>query len=157
GTTGRGGQEGAFVTTESEIGGEAPRRRSGGRAGHERHVLPQQRPSTQPRIRIRPTEIVSADELESIHVASLRVLQEIGMDFLDEGARDLLRAAGADVRPGTQRVRFDPAFVTERIRTAPSSFVLHSWNPARDLQMGGDWTAFGPVASAPNVADLDHG
>ncbi|HET9614579.1 MAG TPA: trimethylamine methyltransferase family protein, partial [Candidatus Limnocylindrales bacterium] len=100
-------------------GGETPRRRSGGRAGHERHVLPQQRPSAQSRIRIRPTEIVSADELESIHLASLRVLREIGMDFLDDGARELLRAAGATVDPASQRVRFDPDFVTERIKTAP--------------------------------------
>ena len=146
-----------MTTTETEIGGEAPRRRSGGRAGHERHVLPQQRPATQPRIRLRPTEIVSADELESIHVASLRVLAEIGMDFLDEGARNLLKDAGADVRDGVERVRFDPDMVVERIRSAPSTFTLHATNPARNLEMGGDWTAFGSVASAPNVADLDGG
>ena len=147
-----------MTISNSDTAGEAtPRRRAGGRAGHERHVLPQQRPSTQPRIRIRPTEVVSADELESIHVASLRVLQEIGMDFLDPGARDLLKGAGANVDADSQRVRFDPEFVTERIKTAPSTFVLHSWNPARDLQMGGDWTSFGSVASAPNVADLDGG
>src|SRR5215210_6771743 len=150
-------EEAGVTISNSDTVGEAPRRRAGGRAGHERHVLPQQRSSTQPRIRITPTEIVSADELESIHVASLRVLRDIGMDFLDEGARDLLKAAGADVEAGSERVRFDPDFVTERITTAPSTFVLHSWNPARDLQMGGDWTAFGAVASAPNAADLDHG
>src|SRR5256885_15769899 len=70
------------------------RRRQGGRATGERSRLPQQRPWAQPRIRYRPTEVVSADELESIHDASLRVLEEIGMDFLDEEARDLLAAAG---------------------------------------------------------------
>src|SRR4051812_9765872 len=150
-------QEARVTIRDTETTGEAPVRRDGGRAGQERHVLPQQRPSTQPRISIQPTEIVSADELESIHAASLRVLQEIGMDFLDPGARDLLKSAGANVDADSQRVRFDPEFVTERIRTAPSAFVLHSWNPGRDLQMGGDWTAFGSVASAPNVADLDGG
>jgi trimethylamine--corrinoid protein Co-methyltransferase len=100
---------------------------------------------------------VSGDELEEIHRGSLRVLAEIGMDFLDDGARDLLKAAGASVEAGTSRVRFDPAMVEERIRTAPSSFVLHSTNPERALQIGGTWTAFGSVASAPNVADLDRG
>ena len=93
----------------------APRRqRHGGRATGERSRLPQQRPWAQPRIRYAPTEILSADELESIHVASLRVLDEIGMDFLDEGARELLRAAGARVEPGSERVRFDLAMVEER-------------------------------------------
>ena len=135
----------------------APRRRAGGRAGHERHVLPQQRPIAQPRIRYQPTQVLSEDELESIHLASLRVLSEIGMDFLDEGARELLRAAGARVEPGSERVRFDPDMVVERIRTAPSQFTLHATNPARALEMGGNWTAFGTVGSAPNVADLDRG
>jgi trimethylamine---corrinoid protein Co-methyltransferase len=35
-----------------------------------------------------PMEIVSADELESIHHASLQVLSEIGMDFTLPEARD---------------------------------------------------------------------
>jgi len=133
------------------------RRRHGGRATGERSRLPQQRPWAQPRFPYRPTEVVSADELESIHDASLRVLEEIGMDFLDEGARDVLAAAGARVEPGTQRVRFDRDMVLERIKTAPSSFTLHATNPEHHLEIGGNWMAFGSVASAPNVADLDRG
>lgn len=133
------------------------RRRSGGREGHERSRLPQQRPWAQPRLPFPPTALLSADELESIHVASLRVLSELGMDFLDADAREALRAAGAEVEPDSQRVRFDPDFVTERIRTAPPTFTLHAWNPAHDLQLGGDWMAFGTVGSPPNVSDLDRG
>jgi trimethylamine--corrinoid protein Co-methyltransferase len=133
------------------------RRRTGGRAGHERHLLPQQRPWAQPRMRYRPTEAISADEIESIHHASLRILSEIGMDFLDVEARDVLKAAGAHTEPDTQRVRFDPDMVTETIKTAPASFKLHARNPAHDLQLGGDWMAFGTVGSPPNVSDLDRG
>ena len=143
------------IETNADAG--APRRRSGGRASHERSTLPQQRPWAQPRMRYKPTEVVSADELESIHEASLQVLEEIGMDFLDAEARDLLIGAGATVEPGSERVRFDRAMVTERIRTAPASFTLHARNPAHHLQIGGDYIAFGAVASPPNVADLEGG
>ncbi len=133
------------------------RHRSGGRAGHERHVLPQQRPFAQPRMRYRPTEVVSEDELESIHDASMGILEEIGMDFLDAETRELLRAAGAHVEPGSERVRFDRAMVEERIQTAPSTFTLHATNPQHHLTIGGDSMAFGSVASAPNVYDADGG
>ena len=133
------------------------RRRSGGRDGHARSTLPEQRPWAQPRMRYAPTEVVSADELEAIHTGSLRVLSEIGMDFLDADAREILRAAGAHLEPGTQRVRFDPGMVTEIIKSAPSTFTLHASNPAHDIQLGGDWMAFGTVGSPPNVADLDRG
>ena len=61
------------------------------------------------------TEVVSADELESIHDASLQVLEEIGMDFLEPESRELLVAAVATVDPGTQRVHFDRAFVRSAV------------------------------------------
>jgi trimethylamine--corrinoid protein Co-methyltransferase len=134
-----------------------PRRRGGRRGDGERSTLPVQRPWAQPRLRYAPTEVVSADELEAIHRASLRVLEEIGMDVLDEEARTLLVGAGATNEPGTNRIRFDRAMVEERIRSAPREITLHARNPAHDLVIGGDWMAFGTVASAPNVADLDRG
>jgi trimethylamine---corrinoid protein Co-methyltransferase len=142
----------------AETGADLPaRRRGGGRAGHERSSLPPQRPWSQPRMRYGPTQVLSADELESIHLASLRILEEIGMDLLDPEARDVVAAAGARVEPGSTRVRFDRDLVTERIKTVPAAFTLHATNPAHHLEIGGDWIAFGSVASAPNVADLDRG
>ena len=104
-------------------------------------------------MRFRPTEVVSADELESIHDASLRILSEIGMNFLDAGSRERLAAAGATV--DGERVRFDPAMVVEVIRTCPAEFRLHSWNPAHTLTIGGDHIAFGSVGSPPNIVGLD--
>jgi len=145
------------MTENAGDGGRTRRRTIGPRGDGGRSRLPEQRPWAQPRMRYRPTEAVSADELESIHEASLEVLEEIGMDFLDPEAREILRAAGADVRADSQRVRFDRAMVLERIATAPSSFTLHARNPAHDLQIGGDWMAFGSVASAPNANDLERG
>lgn len=105
----------------------------------------------------KPTDVVSADELEMIHDASLKILEDIGMDFLDQGARDLLVAAGARVDPGTMRVHFDREMVLERIKTAPSSFTFHSRNPANNLIIGDGYMAFGSVASAPNAFDMDKG
>ncbi|HEY6631703.1 MAG TPA: trimethylamine methyltransferase family protein, partial [Rhizobiaceae bacterium] len=41
-----------------------------------------------------PTKLVSDDELESIHLASLRVLKEIGADVLHDGARQIMKEHG---------------------------------------------------------------
>jgi trimethylamine--corrinoid protein Co-methyltransferase len=104
-----------------------------------------------------PFEIVSADQVEAIHAASLRVLAEIGMNFLLAEARSILAAAGADVERSGPCVRFDPAFIEERIRTAPSVFTLHARNPERSTRIGENWINFAVVASAPNVSDLEGG
>jgi trimethylamine---corrinoid protein Co-methyltransferase len=140
-------------------GGEG-RERRGGRARHSGRAVEATAdpfPFRQPRRRFPPVEIVSADELEAIHAASLTILEEIGMDFLDPDAVALLAAAGADAKPGRQRVRFDRGLIEEKIRPAPSRFTLHARNPAHDLVFGGDNVIFAQVASAPNCSDADRG
>jgi len=102
-----------------------------------------------------PMEIVSADEVETIHDASLRVLEEIGMDFLLPEARERLKAAGAEVEG--ERVRLPRQMVEAALASAPSRFTLHARNPDNSLAMGGNVLQFGSVSSAPNCSDLDGG
>ena len=105
----------------------------------------------------KPIEVLSADRLEAIHDASLRILEEIGMDFLDAESLSILKTAGAEVKPGSQRVRFDRGLVLGSIAKAPATVTLHARNPERNLTFGGTHVSFGSVASAPNVNDLDNG
>ena len=104
-----------------------------------------------------PFELISADELESIHEASLRVLEEIGINFLLDEARDILAAAGAEVTPDDPRVRFDRALIEDLIKHAPSEFTLHARNPAYDVTLGGNRIVFGSVGSPPHATDLERG
>ncbi|MGD9996481.1 MAG: trimethylamine methyltransferase family protein [Ilumatobacteraceae bacterium] len=131
------------------------RGRRGGRdrTGGTRSRLPEQLPFRQPQMRLNHTEVVSADELESIHEASLRILERTGIEFLDPESRALVREAGADVDESTGRVRFPRDLVLEKVALAPAEFTLHSWNPAHDLRIGGRWMAFGTVGSAPHFID----
>lgn len=98
-------------------------------------------------------DLATDEQLEDIHQASLQILQEIGVDFNNREARRLLAEAGAQVDPDSIRVRFEPEFIEETIKTAPSEFTVHSWNPERNVVFGGDNVAFGTVASAPNTSD----
>jgi trimethylamine--corrinoid protein Co-methyltransferase len=97
--------------------------------------------------------VVSDDELEAIHLASLRVLAETGIDFLHPEARRLLAGAGADV--SGDRVRLDSSMVEDFVSRAPATFTLHGRRPERDLQIGSGWLSFSAVASAPNYVTLD--
>jgi trimethylamine---corrinoid protein Co-methyltransferase len=105
----------------------------------------------------KPIEVLSADHLEAIHETSLRILEEHGMEFLDDEALALLKGAGADVKPGDRVVRFDRALIMENAGKAPAEITLHARNPQRNLTFGGNHINFGTVASAPNVNDLDRG
>jgi len=120
-----------------------------------RDLVSEQPPWEQPRMRFDPLRAVSDDELEAIHHASLRVLRETGIDFLDETARSQLAAAGAQVMG--ERVRFDPELVESLIATAPTEFILHGREPHRDLKFGGNHIIYTSVASPPFVTGLGQG
>ena len=128
--------------------------RRGRRSGRSkvRDTVAEQPPWEQPRMRFDPIRAVSDDELEAIHQASLRVLAETGIDFLDDTARRQLAEVGADV--DGDRVRFDPDLVAHLISTVPAQFTLHGRDPTRDLVLGGDHIVYTSVASPPFVTGL---
>ena len=104
-------------------------------------------------MRLNHTEVISTDQVEAIHEASLTILERIGMEFFCPEARSIMREAGADVDESNGRVRFDRGLVLPSVAKAPAEFTLHSWNPDHHLRIGGRWLAFGTVGSAPHYID----
>ena len=104
-----------------------------------------------------PLELLSEDQIEAIHQASLRILAEQGIRFLSGEARDILRTAGAEVDAQTERVKFDPALVEASLRTAPSVVKLYARNSAHNIRMGEDFICFAAVGGPPHCIDLERG
>jgi trimethylamine--corrinoid protein Co-methyltransferase len=129
-------------------GRRRPRRASGGIA---------QLPWRTVRNPYRPVEILPADEIETLHRASLRILAEIGVEVLGDRAIDLLAGAGATVDRATRRVTLDPAQVEELVAMAPCSFRLHARNPAKNLEFGNGHVVFSAVGGPAFVTDIDRG
>src|SRR5690606_38198906 len=102
------------------------------------------------KIPFEPTRLVSDDELESIHLASLRVLKEIGVDVLHDDARRIMKEHGADVRDGVERVRFDADMILELISHCPAEYTLHARNPEHNVRFGGNNIVLAQMVSAPN-------
>lgn len=150
--------EDSLTLNESETAA-APverRRRTGGRGG-ERSRKPSGAKYLNLVNNLARTELLSPETLDDIHEASLTILEEIGMDIILPEARDRMKAAGADVTPGKERVRFDRNLILELIASAPSTFTLHARNPLRNVEIGGRNLVFAQVASAPFVADREGG
>ena len=112
---------------------------------------------SQPQYADAPIEPISADHVEAIHQASLKVLSDIGILFLNDEALSVLSEQGCDIDWDTKNVRFDPDWVMSKVKCAPSSFTIKARNPAKDNIWGGKHFNFGNVGSPPNVMDLDKG
>ncbi len=84
----------------------------------------------------KPIEIIYDEQIEQIHNASMRILEEVGMDILDDDARALMAKCGAKVTAGSNRVYFDRHLIMDYIASVPELFTLHARNPAHNLQIG---------------------
>ncbi|MDQ7096329.1 trimethylamine methyltransferase family protein [Desulfosporosinus sp. PR] len=97
-------------------------------------------------------EVLSRQEIEAIHRATLEVLESAGMEFRHPEALALLRGGGARVEGS--RVYFNRAQLTQALETAPERFLLEARNPGRSVWIGGATTVFAPPAGCVYVQDL---
>ncbi len=96
---------------------------------------------------------LSSNMLEKIHNASLKILNQIGVDFNDDRAIELFKANGFKV-DGT-KVFFEGKDIKKALQTAPSTFKVHARNPEHTLTIGGDDFVFLPAYGAPFIAEAD--
>ncbi len=99
--------------------------------------------------------MLDPEGVERIHDASIRVLEELGVELWCPEARQRFANAGAIVEGETVRVGRD--IIEHALTTTPASFTLTSRNEAKQLTMGGNHVAFGLVAGPPSVHDEVNG
>ena len=103
----------------------------------------------------RPTEPLDEDGVRAIDDAAMRILEEIGIEFLNGEATSILASAGCRV-DGTN-VRMGRDFVAEMIGHAPEEFTITPRNPDHQVRIGGRNLVFGNVSSPPNSFDIVNG
>ena len=104
-----------------------------------------------------PTRVLSEDQVEAIHQASLRVLGDIGIKVLSPTARSLYARAGAGTDDDAEMVRFDPGMIEEYMALAPASYSIKARNASKSLTFGGNVINFALVGGPSFVSDLDRG
>ncbi|MFO1088563.1 MAG: trimethylamine methyltransferase family protein [Hyphomicrobiales bacterium] len=99
-------------------------------------------------------ELVPDEAIELIHEESVKILEDVGIDFRDDEAAAMWKAAGADVQG--HRVRIDRGLLMSLVAQIPSEFTLTARNPARTVKLGGKNSIFVPMYGAPYVRDLEN-
>ena len=101
-------------------------------------------------------EILNEEALQIIEANAETILEEIGVNFVENpGALQLWKAAGADVQG--ERVRIPRGLARQLCKTAPASYVQHARNPERSVTVGGNGLVLAPVYGPPFVRDADGG
>jgi trimethylamine---corrinoid protein Co-methyltransferase len=104
-----------------------------------------------------PTRIFSDDQVESLHLTALGILENQGMRVLSPQGRAAFAAAGARVDESSQMVHLDRGLVAKALTTVPAEVNLIARNPQRSCRVGGRHVVFAPVAGPPSVSDQQSG
>jgi trimethylamine--corrinoid protein Co-methyltransferase len=104
--------------------------------------------SSQPMLRL-----LSPDQIVRIHLASLKILEEIGVMIQSDIALKLLSNAGADVDFAKKIGRIPQHLVKESLAKAPSTIRLYSRDGKHDLMLEGNRIHYDPGSAAYYLLD----
>lgn len=100
-------------------------------------------------------ELLTKDQLQTIHDATIEILENRGIRFQHDQALEYLRGAGAQVDRQTRIAKFSKDIVESSVRKAPSNFIWRARNPKHNLQVGGDACWSVPGYGCNYILDLD--
>lgn len=101
-------------------------------------------------------DLLSADEIERIHRASLSLLEEPGFHCQSDLVLETCIRAGAQVDRPERTIRFSAEMVETALQSVPKSFVFYGRDPKNDLRLETSQIYFGMGgASEPLFWDYD--
>jgi trimethylamine--corrinoid protein Co-methyltransferase len=92
-------------------------------------------------------------QIETLHAASLEIMDRTGMRFFDQEALDLFRTAGCRISDGNI-VHIPCKLVDQAQSTAPETIDIFNRNQETAMQLGGDRTYYGVGSDCMSTYDL---
>jgi trimethylamine--corrinoid protein Co-methyltransferase len=102
-------------------------------------------------------QLLSRDEVEAIHLASLKLLEETGLKIYNDRALKLLVDAGCEVDMNSKLARFPQSLVKESLVKAPSVIRLYSRDGKHDRLLEGNRVTYDPGSTALYYLDSATG
>src|SRR5512145_1826062 len=96
-------------------------------------------------------ELLTQEQVERIHEASLEILEEVGLKVCYEPAREIFAKHGCSV--DGERVKFPRAVVEKYRKMAPPTFTFHGRDPKFDKTIPQDSPVIVTASSAPDIID----
>lgn len=93
------------------------------------------------------------EDLQRIHNASMRILDEVGVRFHHPDILVLLDKEG--IKTSGQTAFFTEDQIMRWVKKAPSQFTLHAINPKYNMQIGGGSVQYAPGYGAPAIVESD--
>lgn len=106
---------------------------------------------------VRFAELLTDEQVERVHEASLEILENVGLVVRNDEARVRFEKHGCQVDAETQIVKLPRPIVEQFLQAVPPAFTFHGRDPSLDCTIPGDGPLIVTGSSAPHILDLDTG
>ncbi|MGD9150109.1 MAG: trimethylamine methyltransferase family protein, partial [Desulfobacterales bacterium] len=102
---------------------------------------------------------LSPQQIDTIHAASLKILESIGITYEPglEATLAMLEDAGATIDHNRSRITFPPKLIEAQAARAPEQLILYSRDGKNDLDLSQHHVYLGTGGAAINILDLESG
>ena len=102
-------------------------------------------------------EVLTPQEVQSIHTATLDLIESVGIKFPSDKALDILEDHGANVDRTTKVARIPGDIVEKFIALAPPGYDLAAMDPELDLLLDGNHSYLGTDGCGVEIIDVFSG
>jgi len=89
-------------------------------------------------MRMNRLEVLSKDEIQTIHDESMKILHETGVKIFDKDVLKMLSGNGVNVDFENDLARFPESLVKESLKSCPKSFTALNRDKENGVEIGGD-------------------
>jgi len=101
--------------------------------------------------------VLKPQDVDRIHLATLHIIENVGVRFPSQRALDIWEANGAQVDRNSMIVRAKPELIDAALKNAPPVYTLAARDPAQDLPLDGNHVFLGTDGCGVEVLDLFSG
>ncbi len=109
---------------------------------------------TNPKLKL---EILTSQEVQKIHDATLHIIENIGIRFPSKRALEIWEANGATVDHESMIVRVKPQIIEDAMKNAPPAYELGARDPEQKLNMDGNHVFLGTDGCGVEIIDIETG
>jgi trimethylamine--corrinoid protein Co-methyltransferase len=102
-------------------------------------------------------EFLSRNQIKKIHSASLKILEDVGVNVYENSFLKFLADSGVNVDFDKKTMRISPSLVMECVKKTPKRVTLYARDPKYDVELDNGKIYAHALGGAATVVDLDSG
>ncbi|MFX1464703.1 MAG: trimethylamine methyltransferase family protein [Promethearchaeota archaeon] len=104
-------------------------------------------------MKLKRIEVLSNDEIQAIHSATLELLSKVGIKIDSTSARNLFKDYGAEINENNLFVKIPESLINEKLKEVPESFKLYGADGKFNFEVNTTSTQFATIGTPVKIYD----